>query len=483
MDEAVYRKAVRSIFRRSGFTVDMMETREVRALVDEYARVLNTATRPALESGIIPEAMARKLEEDVFVFSGFKTYQGLKEASRLLRDDGTVKPFHRFYNDITAVKENYNRHWLKSEYVFAQASSEMAAKWKAFEADGDRYNLQYRTAHDGKVRPEHRVLHGTTLPPSDPFWDEFFPPNGWRCRCTVIQVRKGKYPESDSATAIQQGREATYQAGKNGVNRAEMFRFNPGKQQVVFPKHHPYYNVSQREREAVQAALRPEEKIYETRISEMVKQMQGNLNDVEKRAIAENNIALEKELKIANVKPMTYEEANEGKENPKFNENQSYQVNCQTCVPAHLLRRRGFNIEALPNIKNSAYQLMDEQKVVWYKNLFTNADGTDAPFVWAKSWAADNDIKRISVPQIKRFFVESMKEDGLYEVYCSWKKGSAHVFCAEVKEGSIRFFDPQSGKDHVDKYIDYMKGTSVGVLRIDNKLINPKVAGLFTKSQ
>lgn len=263
MDEAVYRKAVRSIFRRSGFTVDMMETRQVRALVDEYARILNTATRPVLESGIIPEAMARKLEEDVFVFSGFKTYQGLKEASRLLRDDdGTVKPFHRFYNDITAIKEDYNRHWLKSEYVFAQASSEMAAKWKAFEADGDRYNLQYRTAHDGKVRPEHRVLHGTTLPPSDPFWDEFFPPNGWRCRCTVVQVRKGKYPESDSTTAIQQGREATYQAGKNGVNRAEMFRFNPGKQQVVFPKHHPYYNVSQREREAIQVTLHPEEKEY-----------------------------------------------------------------------------------------------------------------------------------------------------------------------------------------------------------------------------
>ena len=63
-------------------------------------------------------------------------------------------------------------------------------------------------------------------------------------------------------TAIQQGREATYQAGKNGVNRAEMFRFNPGKQQVVFPKHHPYYDVSQREREAVRDALHPGEKEY-----------------------------------------------------------------------------------------------------------------------------------------------------------------------------------------------------------------------------
>lgn len=241
----------------------LLETRQVRALAEEYARVFNLAIHPSIESGVIPDAMARKLEDDVFVFSGFKTYQGLREASRLLRDDdGTVKPFYRFYNDITAIKENYNRHWLKAEYLFAQASAGMAAKWKEFEEDGDRYNLQYRTANDDHVRYEHRALHNVTLPFDDPFWEEFFPPNGWRCRCTVVQVRKGKYPESDSATAIQQGREATYQAGKNGANKAEMFRFNPGKQQVIFPQHHPYYGVSEKEREAVMKMVRPEEQAY-----------------------------------------------------------------------------------------------------------------------------------------------------------------------------------------------------------------------------
>ena len=61
----------------------------------------------------------------------------------------------------------------------------------------------------------------------------------------MVQVRRGKYPRSDSNTAIQQGREATYQAGKNGVNKAAIFRYNPGKQQVIFPPHHPYYEVSE----------------------------------------------------------------------------------------------------------------------------------------------------------------------------------------------------------------------------------------------
>lgn len=263
IDENTFKAAIRRIFRNQGFTADDLSHPKVRQLVDAYTEAYQGAISPSLASGVIPEVMAKKLKEDVFIFSGFKTYQELKEAARLLRDDdGTVKPFHRFYNDITAIKEDYNKNYLKAEYIFAQASSEMAAKWKDFEADGDRYNLQYRTAHDGKVRPEHAVLHNVTLPASDPFWEEFFPPNGWRCRCTVVQVRKGKYPESDSATAIQQGREATRQAGKDGVNRAAIFRFNPGKRQVIFPPHHPYYQVSQLEQKKVREALRPEEQAY-----------------------------------------------------------------------------------------------------------------------------------------------------------------------------------------------------------------------------
>ena len=51
----------------------------------------------------------------------------------------------------------------------------MAARWERFMADGDRYNLQYRTQKDDKVRPEHAALHGVTLPPSAPFWGRVLP--------------------------------------------------------------------------------------------------------------------------------------------------------------------------------------------------------------------------------------------------------------------------------------------------------------------
>ena len=37
---------------------------------------------------------------------------------------------------------------------------------------------------DDKVRPEHAVLNRVTLPITDKFREEFYPPNGWGCRCT-----------------------------------------------------------------------------------------------------------------------------------------------------------------------------------------------------------------------------------------------------------------------------------------------------------
>lgn len=59
------------------------------------------------------------------------------------------------------------------------------------------------------------------------------------------------------------------------------------------------------------------------------------------------------------------------------------------------------------------------------------------------------------------------------------ERRSAHVFCAEVTEGKTRFFDPQTGKDDASNYIQSMKAGRVGVIRIDNKLVNPKIMGLF----
>lgn len=203
----------------------------------------------------------------------------------------------------------------------------------------------------------------------------------------------------------------------------------------------------------------------------------------ERKVINFNIMQLEQAIGIKAGNPMTYEDANKGKENPNFHLNDSYKVNCQTCVPVHLLRRRGLDVEAAPNIDGSAYKLMDKQNVAWDKNLFMNLDGTDVVFSWARTWAFKNGIKRMNESLISKFVNENAKEDGIYEIYCAWKKKHAHVFCAERRNGKIRFFDPQSGSENIEYYFSRMKGMSVGILRIDDKLVNPKAAGLFIKRQ
>ena len=216
-------------------TPEMLRKRPIRRLISETAGVYLQALDDSSIQYEIPAEMRQSLEQDIFVFSGFKTYHQLKEASELLRDSqGRVKSFNQFYQDVSAIRNKYNRNWLHAEYNFAVSSAQMASHWAEYQQDEEMTNLQYRTALDDKVRPEHAALEGVTLPMSDPFWDTAFPPNGWNCRCHVIPVLKEDFPLSNSQRAQDAFDDVTQ-------GKASIFRYNPGKEGVIFPPHHPYY--------------------------------------------------------------------------------------------------------------------------------------------------------------------------------------------------------------------------------------------------
>lgn len=222
-------------------------------VVNETNRILDHALQIGIADNMPPEAMLNKLKEDVFVFSGFKTHAQLKEAASFLLDaNNKIRSYKDFKEDVLKLHKTYNSLYLEAEYEFAISSSQMAAKWADFEADGDRYNLQYRTAGDEKVRQSHAELNTTTLPLTDPFWNSYLPPLGWRCRCTTVQVRAGKHPESNSSEAIRKGEKATSQINKKGENTLEIFRFNPGKDKVIFPPKHPYYKVQKKDKKIIE---------------------------------------------------------------------------------------------------------------------------------------------------------------------------------------------------------------------------------------
>lgn len=228
-----FRNMMRALFTEKGASlrIEILAEKPAQDFIRTHTDTLDSAFRQVGMS----HTMRQQLSRSNYVFSGLKTFHELNEAfPSLLDENGNRKTFERFLKDVQKIDETYNRNYLRAEYNFVHASAAMAARWEEFARDGDDYLLQYRTAGDGKVRPEHAALNGVTLPPSDTFWDEYYPPNGWNCRCTAVQVRKGKYTETPRGEAMERGREAL--AG----DKKGMFRFNPGKQRKAVPDYNPY---------------------------------------------------------------------------------------------------------------------------------------------------------------------------------------------------------------------------------------------------
>lgn len=227
------KEAAKFIYNAAAFESSMFAASEFRKLIDASADVFKHAITSSVGNRL-SEDLQTHLVNDVYQFSGFKTYAELKEISLLLRDEnGNLISYERFEQKVLEINETYNVNYLKTEFRLARSSALMAARWEAFARDGDQYDLQYRTAGDDLVRESHRYLDKITLPFSDRFWLYFWPPNGFGCRCTVVQVRRGKYPSSDPAEAFKLGEEAT-----EGPN--EIFRYNPALCGKLFPPKHPY---------------------------------------------------------------------------------------------------------------------------------------------------------------------------------------------------------------------------------------------------
>ena len=139
--------------------------------------------------------------------------------------------------------------------------------------------------------------------------------------------------------------------------------------------------------------------------------------------------------------------------NPNYNsKDYKWSNNCQRCVPAYEMRRRGFDVVAKPRKKGN-----DTVANSW-RNIFENA-------VWEK---CGTNRKASTVQNI----VDNMLNYGdgsRAEIYVVWKGGrSSHVFVAENVGGTVKFIDPQTGSMDVSNYFDNMMSTKTEMCRIDN---------------
>ncbi len=191
----------------------------------------------------LPEPIAQSLQDNIYHFAGAKNYQQLKTLSQAVYNPqtGTKIPFAQFKEVAKKIDEKYNKIWLKTEQNHAYASTQMAAKWNSFD---EAFHLKYKTAGDGRVRPSHAALNNITKPKNDSFWNKYYPPNDYGCRCNVIETNDEKTTD-------------TAHIPENTVPK--MFQVNTAKENIVFPLSHPYFKGVPKEIEKSAKFLRTKE--------------------------------------------------------------------------------------------------------------------------------------------------------------------------------------------------------------------------------
>lgn len=170
------------------------------------------------------------LEQNIYTFAALKNYDFLKqmEITRGLMGmtkevfDKEWEAAHNFY---------YNLHQqVEADQVYNVGNA--IQSWeKVQEHKGTMDFLTYQTAGDERVRESHRKLDNITLKVDDPFWKTYYPPNGYNCRCQVVQDFEGR------VSKLSPDRISKLPAPDKG------FDINWGQQDYAIPKSHPYFKV------------------------------------------------------------------------------------------------------------------------------------------------------------------------------------------------------------------------------------------------
>jgi len=186
--------------------------------------------------GTPSKALLGELTENIYLFSGAKTYQQINEIT-LLGDNGAIKSFGDFKKEALKIYEQYNVRWLEAEYSTTIANAQNCVRWDQIEEQKE--TLPYLT-YSAIIDPNTSVicapLDGITLPVGHPFWSKNAPVNHFNCRCTFIQ--KDKFDASVSSKTLVDKVEK-----QMALTKQPYFNNNPGKDKEIFNKNHPYFDV------------------------------------------------------------------------------------------------------------------------------------------------------------------------------------------------------------------------------------------------
>jgi len=144
-------------------------------------------------------ALSSKSRARAFAVSGYTSLTVLQEFLDCLvkaAEEGTTK--EQFQEQMNNFLEEHGYEGVnpwKSDNIF-RTNMQTAFNAGHYKSMTDetvmkiRPYWQYQTAGDREVRESHAAMAGRVYRADDPIWDVWYPPNGFRCRCTVTSLTK-----------------------------------------------------------------------------------------------------------------------------------------------------------------------------------------------------------------------------------------------------------------------------------------------------
>ena len=171
--------------------------------------------------------------------------------------------------------------------------------------------------------------------------------------------------------------------------------------------------------------------------------------------------SVEKSLGITRGNPIDIETAYKGA-NPNYGD-PDYRFNCQRCVPAYELRRRGYDVEALGSTVRThtgdqiigGFECFEGSVVTGRQNLY--GDGTK--------------LTKASLNQQLNDLPDGAR-GGILIAYN--KSNNGHVFAFEKVDGVVKFYDPQKGQEASGTLEQAGRG-QYAYYRMDNLPLSTKI--------
>lgn len=139
-------------------------------------------------------AIAEEYRSLAFTVSGYTKAQILKrfydELLNALEEGSTLQEFQASMNDFLEAEGYEGLDPEQADLIF-RTNIQTAYNVGHYQQMTDpavmklRPYWQYDAVNDSHTRPSHLEMDGRVFPADSPVWDVWFPPNGFKCRCTV----------------------------------------------------------------------------------------------------------------------------------------------------------------------------------------------------------------------------------------------------------------------------------------------------------